>query len=122
MAKKLSELKNEDMLIIKNTGIGDIVLSKDELVENLDHYRKRSDNLEENIYTTIQYKANIQAWDMLEIAIDNECENMYECWDFDIKRAITDEDIEEIQNVIDRILSKGSNISYIENEKVEFDL
>lgn len=122
MSKKLSELKNEDMLIIKNTGSGDIVLSKDELVENLDHYRKISDKLEENIYTTIQYKANIKAWDMLEIAIDNESENMYEFWDFDIKRAITDEDIEEIQNVIDRILSKGSNISYIENEKVEFDL
>ena len=122
MSKKLSELKNEDMIIIKNIGIGDIVLSKDELVENLDHYRKRSDNLEENIYTTIQYRANIKAWDMLEIAIDNESENMYECWDFDIKRAITDEDIEEIQTVIDRILSKGSNTSYIENEKVEFDL
>ncbi|MDZ4994449.1 GTP-binding protein [Clostridium perfringens] len=122
MSKKLSELKNEDMLIIKNTGSEDIVLSKNELVENLDHYRKISDNLEENIYTTIQYKANIQAWDMLEIAIDNESENMYECWDFDIKRAITDEDIEEIQKVIDRILSKGSNICYIENEKVEFDL
>lgn len=122
MSKKLSELKNEDMLIIKNTGSGDIVLSKDELVENLDHYRKRSDNLEENIYTTVQYKANIKAWDMLEIAIDNESENMYECWDFDIKRAITDEDIEEIQTVIDRILSKGANTSYIENEKVEFDL
>ncbi|EGT0000333.1 GTP-binding protein [Clostridium perfringens] len=122
MVKKLSELKNEDMLIIKNTGSRDIVLSKGELVENLDHYRKRSDNLGENIYTTIQYKANIQAWDMLEIAIDNESENMYECWDFDIKRVITDDDIEEIQNVIDRILSKGSNISYIENEKVEFDL
>lgn len=122
MSKKLSELKNEDMIIIKNIGSGDIVLSKDELVENLDHYRKRSDNLEENIYTTIQYRANIKAWDMLEIAIDNESENMYECWDFDIKRAITDEDIEEIQTVIDRILSKGSNTSYIENEKVEFDL
>ncbi|PWW90745.1 GTP-binding protein [Clostridium perfringens] len=122
MGKKLSELKNEDMLIVKNTGSGDIVLSKEELVENLDHYRKRSDNLEENIYTTIQYKVNIKAWDMLEIAIDNESENMYEFWDFDIKRAITDDDIEEIQNVIDRILSKGSNISYIENEKVEFDL
>lgn len=122
MSKKLSELKNEDMIIIKNIGIGDIVLSKDELVENLDHYRKRSDNLEENIYTTIQYRANIKAWDMLEIAIDNESENIYECWDFDIKRAITDEDIEEIQTVIDRILSKGSNTSYIENEKVEFDL
>ena len=58
MVKKLSELKNEDMLFIKNTGSGDIVLSKGQLVEN----------------------------------------------------------------VIDRILSKGSNISYIENEKVEFDL
>ncbi|EDT14237.1 hypothetical protein [Clostridium perfringens] len=122
MCKKLSEIKNDDMLIIKNTGSGDIVLSKDELVQNLDYYRETSNNLEENIYTTIQYKANIQALDMLEIAIDNESENMYECWDFDIKRAITDDDIEEIQNIIDRILSKGSNISYIENEKVEFDL
>ncbi len=28
MVKKLSELKNEDMLFIKNTGSGDIVLSK----------------------------------------------------------------------------------------------
>ncbi|EDT23154.1 hypothetical protein [Clostridium perfringens] len=122
MCKKLSEIKNDDMLIIKNTGSGDIVLSKDELVQNLDYYRETSNNLEENIYTTIQYKANIQAWDMLEIAIDNESENMYECWDFDIKRTITDDDIEEIQNIIDMILSKGSNISYIENEKVEFDL
>ena len=113
--RSLSEIKNDDMIIIKNTGSGDIVLIKEELVQNLDYYRKTSNNLEENIYTTIQYKANIQAWDILEIAIDNESENMYECWDFDIN-------IEEIQNIIDRILSKGSNISYIENEKVEFDL
>lgn len=35
---------------------------------------------------------------------------------------VKNEDIEEIQTVIDRILSKGSNTSYIENEKVEFDL
>ena len=30
--------------------------------------------------------------------------------------------VEKLENIIDRVLSKGSNINYIENEKVEFDL
>ena len=122
MSKKLSELKNEDMLIVKNTGGGDIVLTKEDLINDLDYYKGISNNLQENIYTTIQYKANIQAYDMLEVEIENESERMYECWDFDIKRAITDDDLEEIQKVIDRILSRVSNICYTEDKKVEFDL
>lgn len=121
MSKKLSELKNEDMLIVKNTGIGDIVLSKDELVDNLDYYGEIS-RLFDKIYTTTKYEVNIDARKMLENAIENESENMYENWEDDIQKAITDEDVKEIQKVVDRILSRNCNLCYIQDEKVEFDI
>ncbi|EGT0001111.1 GTP-binding protein [Clostridium perfringens] len=122
MGKKLSELKNEDMLIIKNTGIGDIVLSKEEFVDNLDYYGEIS-RLFTKTYTTIKYQATIAAREMLEKAIENEAKNIEENWGWDIKKCITEEDINDIQKVLDRILSRNStNICYKENELVEFDL
>ena len=49
-------------------------------------------------------------------------QNMYEDWDIEIKQDITKEDIKDIQVVLDRILSRSDNISYIEKEQVKIDM
>ncbi|PVE16825.1 GTP-binding protein [Clostridium perfringens] len=116
MSKKLSELKNEDMLIIDGT-----VMSKEDLLNDFEFYIENHGN---EIYTTTKYKANIDAWDMLESALENEYQNMHEEWFDNIVSDVTDEDIKDIQSILDRILSRSesTNICYTEDEKVEIDL
>ena len=110
--KKLSELKNEDMLMV-----GDDVISKEDLLEDLEYYKDKE------VFTTEKYYARVDAFDMLENAFEYESDNMYEEWFDYIMEDITNEDIEEIQAILNRILHRnGRNFCYIENEKIEIDI
>lgn len=115
MIKKLSELKDEEMLIVDG-----YVMSKEDFLNDFKFYKNEVDK----VYTTTQYKAHIDAWDMLESALESEYDNMYEGWLDNIVSDVNDEDIKDIQDILDRILSKSesTNICYTEDEKVEVDL
>lgn len=112
MSIKLSELKNDDMLLVGEN----YLISKEDFVKAIEEYRDKE------VYTTTKYRASIDAKDMLESAIDCEAYNMYEEWEYDVWDDITEEDINELQNVIDRILGKSRNIAYIVDKKVEIDI
>ncbi|MGL6184755.1 MAG: GTP-binding protein [Clostridium chrysemydis] len=117
MNKKLSELKDEDMLIVN----GYDVVSKEDFLNDFQFYKNNT----ERVYTTTQYKAHIDAKDMLEDALEREYENnMYEGWFDNIVNDATEDDIKELQKIVDRILSRNesSNICYIEDEIVEVDI
>lgn len=118
MSKKLSELKDEDMLIVN----GYDVVSKEDFLNDLEFYKNKA----ERVYTTTQYKAHIDAKYMLEDAFEREYDNnnMYEEWFDNIVSDVTEEDIKELQKIVDRILARNesTNICYIEDEKVEIDL
>ncbi len=115
MSKKLSELKDEDMLMIAG-----YVMPKDDFIRDFKWYKNEADN----VYTTKQYKANVNAEYMLEDAFEREYNNMYEGWLENIEQDVTEEDIKELQKIVDRILSRSesTNICYIEDEKVEVDI
>ncbi|MBS6504680.1 MAG: GTP-binding protein [Clostridium sp.] len=112
MSIKLSELKNDDMLLVGEN----LVISKEDFVKKIKEHEGKE------VYTTTEYKASIDAKDMLESAIDCEASNMYEDWEYDVWDDITEEDINELQNVIDRILGESRNIAYIADSKVEIDI
>lgn len=115
--KKLSELKDEDILIVN----GYDVVSKEDFLNNFDFYKNKADR----VYTTTQYKASINAEYMLEDAFEREYENnMYEGWFDNIVSDVTEDDIKELQKIVDRILSRSesTNICYREDEKVEIDI
>lgn len=115
MSKKLSELKDEDMLLVDG-----YVVSKEDFIRDFKYYKSIADR----VYTTTQYKAHIDAKDMLEDAFEREYDNMYEGWLENIEQDVTEDDIKELQKVVDRILARNesTNICYIEDEKVEIDL
>ncbi|MDK0979371.1 GTP-binding protein [Clostridium perfringens] len=116
MSKKLSELKDEDMLIVDGT-----VMPKEDFIRDFKYYKSIADK----VYTTTQYKAHIDAKDMLDDALEREYENnMYEGWFDNIVSDVTEDDIKELQKIVDRILSRSeyTNICYIEDEKVEVDI
>lgn len=112
---KLSELKDHEMLIVDMGSCGN-VMSKEDYLNEIEEYRGCK------VYTSNKYKASIDALDMIESAIEREYQNMYEDWDIEIRQDTTKEDIEDIQIVLDRILSRSDNISYTEKEQVEIDM
>lgn len=114
--KKLSELKDEDMIIVN----GYDVVSKEDFLNDFEFYKNKANR----VYTTTQYKANVNAEYMLEDALEREYNNMYEDWFDHILNDVTEEDVKDLQKVVDRILarSKPTNICYLEDEKVEIDL
>lgn len=111
--KKLSELKDEDMLMV-----GDDVISKEDLLEDWEYYKDKE------VFTTIKYYAGIDAFDMLESTFEYESDEMYEEWFDKIMEDITEKDIEEIQSILDRILARNKqrNFCYVEDEKIEIDI
>lgn len=116
MSKKLSELKDEDMLIVDGT-----VMPKEDFIRDFKYYKSIADK----VYTTTQYKAHIDAKNMLEDAFEREYDNnMYEGWFDNIVSDVTEEDIKDIQSILDRILSRSesTNICYTEDKKVEIDI
>lgn len=109
---KLSELKNDEMLLVGEN----YVISKENFVKEFYEHGG------ESVYTTIEYRASINARHMLESAIECEADNMYEDWEGDIWDDIKKEDITELQNIINRILSGSRNICYIADKRVEIDI
>lgn len=112
---KLSELKDYEMLIV-DIGSYYNVISKEDYLNEIEEYRGCK------VYTSNKYKASIDALDMIESAIECEHQNMYEDWDIEIKQDISKEDIEDMQKILDRILSRSDNISYTEKEQVKIDM
>jgi hypothetical protein len=114
---KLSEIKDDEMLLV-----GERVMSKEDLLNELvDNKSCGIKNPE--VYITRQYQASLDAKDIMESAIENEYQNMFEVWDQDIWNDVTEEDLKDIQIVLDRILerSKDHNVSYEGIELVEID-
>lgn len=109
--KRLSEIKDDESLIV-----GDEVLTKEDLLNDIEYYRDKE------VYTATEYKANINASDMLDYAIECEDQNMYDGWIEEIFNDVAEEDIRDLQVILDRILSRSDNISYQEDEEVEIDI
>lgn len=112
---KLSELKDHEMLIVDMGSYGNVI-SKEDYLNEIEEYRGYK------VYTSHKYKASIDALDMIESAIECEGDNMYEDWDIEIKQDISKGDIEDMQKILNRILSRSDNISYTEKEQVKIDM
>lgn len=109
---KLSSLNNDDMLLVGEN----LVMSKEDYIKEMHEHKG------EEVYTTTKYRAVIDARDMLESAIDCEASNMYEDWEYDVWNDVTEEDIDELQIIVDEILSRSASVSYITDKKVYVDL
>ena len=109
---KLSELNNDDMLLVGEN----LVIGKEDYIKEMHEHEG------EEVYTTKEYKAGIDAKSMLEDAIECEADHMYDDWDYDIWDDVTEDDIEQLQDVVNKILSRSENVSYIADKKVEIDL
>lgn len=114
---KLSELGMDDKLLIEGK-YGDSIMSKSEVLEDLGYIKEQG----KKIYTTYEYKANINAKWVLHGAIEDEYQNMYEDWDDQAIRAIGKEDVEQFQQILDRILDRTNRISYGISDMVEIDM
>ena len=112
MNVKLSELNNDDMLLVGEN----LVISKEDFVKEIKEHKDKE------VYTTTKYRASIDARSMLEDAIECESQEMYEYWEYDIWNDITKEDIREIQLILNRIFNRDSNISYRADKRVEIDI
>lgn len=111
---KLSTLSKDTIVLVD--GYENINTVSD-ILEDLESYRN------EQIYTTTEYHASFNAKNILDDAIDYECENnMYEDWDEHIRGYIKEEDIADLQKVYDRILARGSNIAYNSDKLIEIDI
>ncbi|GAA0123015.1 MAG: GTP-binding protein [Clostridium argentinense] len=113
---KLSELDNSEILVVGNDYQ---LMTKEELIKNIDKFN------ETPVYTLGIYHAILNARDILNSAIKNEeSRNMYEDWSNLIWNDITDEDIEQIQSILNRILKKNpkQNIACYQDKQVEIDI
>ena len=110
---KLSTLSKDTIVLVNGYENTNTV---EDILEDLEYYRAKQ------IYTTTEYHANLNAKNILDDAIDYECENnMYEDWDEYIRSYIKEEDIADLQKVFDRILARGSNIAYNSDKLIEID-
>lgn len=109
---KLSELKNDEMLLVGEN----LVIEKSDFIKEIEEHRGKE------VYTTTEYRASINAKEMLEDAIEREADNMYEGWEEDIWNDISVIYIDDLQSVINRILAGCGNVSYIPDKRVEIDI
>lgn len=119
---KLSELKDTDIICVRED-LWENIMSVEDF--KIDYENEYENIVKLKVYTTKEYNANLSAKDMLDSEILSEAENnMYEDWDKSIQSDIKKEDIDDIQIVLDRILSRSpsSNISYQPDELIEIDL
>ena len=82
----------------------------------------KNSHLKFKLYTTSSYYASIDAREMMMDAIECECQSMHEDWDLDVIGCITEEDVQAMQAIIDRILDAGGRKTYMEDKEVEIDL
>ena len=113
---KLSTLSKDDIIIAEgefNT------ITVEDILNDLDYYR------DIDIFTTIPHKAEFNAEEIIESAIEYvQINGMYDGWDDNILEDITKDDIYEMQNIFDRVLARRpyQNISYTEDKLIEIDL
>ena len=115
---KLSELKDDEMLLVNN-----ILMSKADFLQVKDTDTYKSEKLE--IYTTKPYcEARFYAKQMLDYAISELSFNMYPNWQDSINRDVADEDVNDIQIVLDKIINRNKerNVSYESDVEVEIDI
>lgn len=113
---KLSTLPKDTIVYIE----GDVhTRTVEEVLEDIENYR------DEEIYTTKEHYANFNAKDIIYTAIEDEyCNGMYEDWNDSIKGDVTEEDIEDFQEILDRILARNpmGNITYEPDKLIEIDV
>lgn len=113
---KLSTLPLDTIVLVDGDST---VTTVEDVIEYPDEYSGRE------IYTTKPYYASFNADELIESAIEQEYNNgMYEDWDERIRADVTQEDIDDIQKIFDRILSRNPhlNISYEAHQTIEKDL
>lgn len=113
---KLSELKDKDYIIVN----GDNMLTKEDILEDSEYYKDKE------MYAAKKEYIGIDVRNMLECEFEHieDSGDSYEGWYDDICEEITDQDIEDIEKVIHRILNRDPKKSYCfrEDEKIEFDI
>lgn len=114
MSIKLSELNNNQLLFVGE----DCVMSKEDYIKEI----QIQGPIYREVYTAKEYRPNINAKSMLDRIIESEAANMYEDWENSIREDITETDIAELQNVLDKIFSSRKNVSYVPDEEVEIDI
>lgn len=115
---KLSELKDDEVLLIND----ELALTKKEFLED---FPTQEDREGCEVYTTVEYHAYLNARDILNKAIEDEaCDKMYDEWMDKIHNDITEDDVKEFQDILDRILLRNvkQNISYQADKEVEIDI
>lgn len=115
---KLSELKDDEILLVNN----ELVLTKKEFLED---FTTQDDREGCEVYTTVKYNAYLNARDILNKAIEDEaCDKMYDEWMDKIHNDITEYDVKDFQDILDRILLRNvkQNISYQADKEVEINL
>ena len=111
---KLSTLSKDTIVLVDGY---ETISTVEDILDDLEYYKTKE------IYTTTEYHASFNAKNILDDAIDYECENnMYEDWDDSIRSYITKEDITDLQRIFDRILARGSNIAYSSDKLIEIDI
>jgi len=112
---KLSTLSKDEIVIVERYTLINTI---EDILEDIPSYRNK------NVYTTIPRNASFNARYIIDNAIEDEYQDMYEEWYQSIKDDVTKEDIEEIQAIFDRILSRNptQNIAYDTDKLIEFDI
>ncbi|UZP01915.1 hypothetical protein JW813_09200 [Clostridium botulinum] len=113
---KLSELGKDTIVLVDGNSQINTVF---DILEDFEGFKNKK------IYTTKEYKANFDAENIINNAIENEYNNgMYEDWDDSIKAYVTEEDIKDLQKIFDRILARNpsSNIAYESDKLIDIDL
>lgn len=115
---KLSELDKGTKVIDENYN----VYTVEDVLTDLKYFKDK----EKSIYTTTEYRLKIDAMAVLENTFTDEYEkgDMYEGWLDYICNDITGEDVQEVQSVIDSILSRSpdTNVAYYRGTRVRIDV
>jgi hypothetical protein len=112
---KLSTLPKETIVLVNgNSSINTV----EDILEDIEFYKAKE------VYTTIPIHASFNAASIIDRAIENEYQNMYEDWDESVAADVAKEDIEEMQAIFDRILARNpeQNIAYREDKLIKFDI
>lgn len=113
---KLSTLSEDDNVIVDGEYF---IKTVSEILEEIEGYKDR------DLYTVVKHPASFNAKDIIEDAIETEYNNgMYEDWDVHMGANVTEEDINDIQKILDRILLRNPiiNIAYQPNKLIEVDI
>jgi len=115
---KLSELKDDEMLLINN----EIVLTKKEFLEQ---FKSKEERDKCKVQTTkIYHTVNFNAKEVLDKFINEESKSMHKEWKGYIKSNIIEDEFNEVQAVFDKIMERNKeyNVSYLGEQEVEIDI